>query len=48
MRIGMGNVVRAEYGTGGVRGVPARGERDLEVAGKYDVPVRVVIQPKEQ
>ena len=34
-----------EYGTGMVMGVPAHDQRDLEFARKYNLPVRIVIQP---
>lgn len=39
------NFVLMDYGTGAVMAVPAHDQRDFEFAGKYDIPVKVVIQP---
>jgi leucyl-tRNA synthetase len=43
--IWVANFVLMEYGTGAIMAVPAHDERDFEFALKYDLPVRVVIQP---
>ncbi|MFQ5901571.1 MAG: leucine--tRNA ligase, partial [Thermodesulfobacteriota bacterium] len=40
------NFVLMGYGTGAVMAVPAHDRRDFEFAGKYDLPVVVVIQPE--
>jgi leucyl-tRNA synthetase len=44
--IWLANYVLMEYGTGMVMAVPAHDQRDLEFARKYNLPVRVVIQPE--
>jgi leucyl-tRNA synthetase len=38
------NYVLASYGEGAVMAVPAHDERDFEFAGKYNLPVKTVIQ----
>ena len=42
------NFVLMEYGTGAVMAVPAHDQRDFEFAQKYDIPIKVVIQPEEE
>jgi len=46
--IWLANFVLAEYGSGAVMGVPAHDQRDFEFAKKYELPIRVVIQPGGQ
>lgn len=41
------NYVLMGYGTGAIMAVPAHDQRDLDFALKYDLPVKVVIQPPE-
>ncbi|MFN3476605.1 MAG: leucine--tRNA ligase, partial [Candidatus Methylomirabilales bacterium] len=41
----LANFVLLEYGTGAIMAVPAHDQRDFEFAKKYDLPIRVVIQP---
>jgi leucyl-tRNA synthetase len=40
------NFVLMAYGTGAVMAVPAHDQRDFEFAGRYGIPIRVVIQPE--
>ncbi len=42
------NYVVMEYGTGAVMAVPAHDQRDFEFAENYGLPVKVVIQPKDE
>ncbi|MDD5012222.1 MAG: leucine--tRNA ligase [Candidatus Nanoarchaeia archaeon] len=42
-----GNFVVADYGSGMVMAVPAHDQRDFEFAEKYEIPVKIVIQPDE-
>jgi leucyl-tRNA synthetase len=41
----LADFVLASYGTGMVMAVPAHDQRDFEFARKYDIPIKVVIQP---
>ena len=41
----VGNFVLMGYGTGAIMAVPAHDQRDFEFCRKYNLPVRVVIQP---
>jgi leucyl-tRNA synthetase len=45
--IWVANFVLIEYGTGAVMGVPAHDQRDFEFARKYNLPVTVVIKPRD-
>ncbi len=44
----VGNYVLMEYGTGAVMGVPAHDQRDFEFAKKYNLPIKIVIQPVDR
>jgi leucyl-tRNA synthetase len=46
MPVFLANFVLMDYGTGAVMAVPAHDQRDFEFAGKYGLPLKVVIQPK--
>lgn len=48
MPIYIANFVLMEYGTGAVMAVPTHDQRDFEFAKKYDLPMLVVIQPKDK
>lgn len=48
MPIYVANFVLAEYGTGAVMAVPSHDERDFQFAKKYNLPIVVVIQPKDK
>ena len=43
--IWVANFVLGEYGTGAVMAVPAHDERDFEFAGKFNLPIRIVVTP---
>ncbi len=47
MPIFVANFVLMEYGTGCVMAVPSHDQRDFEFAKKYDLPIIVVVQPKD-
>ncbi|MFW6006362.1 MAG: leucine--tRNA ligase [Bacillota bacterium] len=40
--------VLMSYGTGAIMAVPAHDQRDFDFAQKYDLPIRVVIQPRDR
>ncbi len=48
MPVYLANFVLMDYGTGAVMAVPAHDQRDFEFARKYDLPLKVVIQPKDE
>lgn len=41
----LANYVFLDYGTGIVMGVPAHDQRDFDFAKKYNLPIRIVVQP---
>ena len=48
MPIFTANFALMEYGTGAVMSVPAHDQRDFDFAGKYDLPVVVVVNPPDE
>ena len=44
----IGNYVLIDYGTGAVMAVPAHDPRDLAFAKKYDLPIRIVVNPVDK
>jgi leucyl-tRNA synthetase len=44
--IWVANFILMGYGTGAIMAVPAHDQRDFEMAKKYGLPIRVVIQPE--
>ena len=46
--IWIADYVLMSYGTGAIMAVPAHDQRDFEFARKYDLPIRVVIQPADE
>lgn len=44
----VGNYVLMSYGSGAVMGVPAHDQRDFLFANKYNLPIRVVVNPQDQ
>lgn len=47
VQLWVADYVLAGYGTGAVMAVPAHDTRDFAFAKKYDIPIKVVIQPTE-
>ncbi len=48
VQVWVADYVLARYGTGIVMGVPAHDQRDFEFAKRYNLPIKVVIQPDGQ
>ncbi len=46
--IWIADYVLASYGTGAIMAVPAHDERDFDFAKKFELPIRVVIEPPAQ
>ncbi|MGA1840596.1 MAG: leucine--tRNA ligase [bacterium] len=42
------NFVLPEYGTGAIMAVPTHDQRDFEFAQKYNIPLKIVIQPPDK
>ena len=47
MPVYVANFVLMDYGTGAIFATPAHDERDYDFAVKYNLPIKVVISPKE-
>ncbi len=47
IQLWIADYVLASYGTGAVMAVPAHDQRDFEFAMKYNIPIKVVIHPKD-
>ncbi|MEK6914678.1 MAG: class I tRNA ligase family protein [Nanoarchaeota archaeon] len=43
----IGNFVVADYGSGMIMGVPSHDQRDFEFAKKYNISIKIVVQPEE-
>ena len=48
VQLWVADYVLATYGTGIVMGVPAHDQRDFEFCRKYEIPIKVVIQPPDR
>jgi leucyl-tRNA synthetase len=46
--IWIADYVLMEYGTGAIMAVPAHDQRDFEFAKKYNLPIKVVVQPPDK
>src|SRR5262249_3732140 len=46
--IGIANLVLGEYGPGGIMGARAHDDRDYDFAGKYTLPIRIVVSHGDQ
>lgn len=45
--IWIADYVLMDYGTGAIMAVPAHDQRDFEFAKKFDLPIKVVVQPED-
>jgi leucyl-tRNA synthetase len=46
--IWIADYVLMDYGTGAIMAVPAHDQRDFEFARKFDLPIKVVVQPSDE